>query len=524
MTLAQDGTFQIVHTKDFAEGTNSYVTILYPRLMSAGGANEIIPQLFRTAVQQLVIDCERHQSDSSTAHAAATAVDALLNRLESTMSIVEEGINLLSYSSLFTAEHALLLTFRTSLARCLRTLQYGINDCTVPPICIPSSTTQHYSGFRGRPTILLNLETVELLRSSGYTWSDIAGTLQVSRTTLWRRLNEANYEIKRFTDISDDELDSILQELQRNHPNCGQQLLQGYLRQRSITVQRRRLRESVARTDPIRRHVRWHQVVTRRTYSVQHSNSLWHVDGHHSLIRWRMVVHGGIDSYSRMIVYLKCATNNRSLTVYRLFKQATEQYGIPSRVRSDKGGENILVCQYMITVRGTDRGSHIAGSSVHNQRIEHLWRDVYRCVCSTYHELFYSMEANGFLDPVSELDLFVLHCVYLPRINKALTEFSRAWNLHPMQTARNWSPHQMMLNSMIREEHILDAVDDDFGIDPDGPIAEDEIGTVIIPETVAPISDADLDDFLSVIDTDTPFDDLAVQHYIYCKQLILSMQ
>ena len=179
-------------------------------------------------------------------------------------------------------------------------------------------------------------------------------------------MNEADYEIERFTDISDDELDNILRQLQRDHPNCGQQLLQGYLRQRGVIVQRRRLRESVARTDPIRRHVRWHQVVTRWTYSVQRSNNLWHIDGHHSLIRWRMVVHGGTDRYFRVIVYLQCATNKQSLTVYRLFKQATQQYGIPSRVRSDKGGENILVCQYMVTVRGTNRGSHIAGSSVHN--------------------------------------------------------------------------------------------------------------------------------------------------------------
>ena len=44
-----------------------------------------------------------------------------------------------------------------------------------------------------------------------------------------------------------------------------------------------------------------------------------------------------------MIVYLECLTNNQSLTVYRLFRVATEEYGVPSRVRSDKGGENILV-------------------------------------------------------------------------------------------------------------------------------------------------------------------------------------
>lgn len=75
------------------------------------------------------------------------------------------------------------------------------------------------------------------------------------------------------------------------------------------------------------------------------------------------------------------------------------------------GGENVLVCQFMVTLRGTGRASHIAGSSVHNQRIERLWCDVYRCVCSTYHELFYAMEAMGVLDPVSDMDLFVLHCV-----------------------------------------------------------------------------------------------------------------
>ena len=65
----------------------------------------------------------------------------------------------------------------------------------------------------------------------------------------------------------------------------------------------------------------------------------------------------------------------------------------------------------MITVQGSGRGSHIEGSSVHNQIIERLWPDVYRCVCSAYHELFYSMEALGILDPVDEVDLFILHCV-----------------------------------------------------------------------------------------------------------------
>ena len=95
---------------------------------------------------------------------------------------------------------------------------------------------------------------------------------------------------------------------------------------------------SVARTDPLRRLVRWHQVISRRTYSVKKSNSLWHIDGHHSLIRWRVVVHGGIDGFSRMIAYLSASTNNRALTVYGLFRAAIEEYGVPSLIQSDKGG------------------------------------------------------------------------------------------------------------------------------------------------------------------------------------------
>ena len=114
----------------------------------------------------------------------------------------------------------------------------------------------------------------------------------------------------------------------------------------------------------------------------------------------------GIDGYSRAIVYLAASTNNQSLTVYKLFTAATKELGVPSRVRSDKGGENILVCQFMLTIREINRGSHIAGSSVHNRRIEQLWCDVYRCVCSTYHDLFYTMEAMGVLDPNDDSDLF----------------------------------------------------------------------------------------------------------------------
>ena len=37
----------------------------------------------------------------------------------------------------------------------------------------------------------------------------------------------------------------------------------------------------------------------------------WHVDGHHKLIKWKLVTHGGIDGFSRD---LKCSNNNTAET------------------------------------------------------------------------------------------------------------------------------------------------------------------------------------------------------------------
>ena len=102
--------------------------------------------------------------------------------------------------------------------------------------------------------------------------------------------------------------------------------------------------------------------------------------------RWRLIVHGGIDGYSRMITYLHCSSNNRSETVLSLFEEATHRLGLPSRVRCDMGVENRAVSMYMLShpLRGPNRNSVLVGRSVHNQRIERLWRDVFSGVLSLF--------------------------------------------------------------------------------------------------------------------------------------------
>ena len=93
-----------------------------------------------------------------------------------------------------------------------------------------------------------------------------------------------------------------------------------------------------------------------------------------------MVVHGAVDGYSRIPVYLRCSNNNRAETVLTLFKNAVQKFGLPSRVRCDRGGENVDVSMFMLShpLRGPNRGSVLVGRSVHNQRVERMWRDIFQ--------------------------------------------------------------------------------------------------------------------------------------------------
>ena len=173
------------------------------------------------------------------------------------------------------------------------------------------------------------------------------------------------------------------------------------------------------------------------------------------VLRWRLVIHGGNDGYTRIPVYLKCSSNNKADTVLQLFIEAVEEYALPSCVRSDKGGENIWVASYVLEHpnRGVGRVSMITGRSVHNQRIERLWQDLFEGVLYVYYHLFHHMESFSQLDPSNSLRLFCLHYVYIPQINRHLEIWKQGYVRYSIRTAGNRSPMQLYILGLLSQRH-----------------------------------------------------------------------
>lgn len=355
-----------------------------------------------------------------------------------------------------------------------------------------------YKHTSGRPTILISENAIRILRKEGFSWKKIATIFGISSKTIQRRRREFNIpdDIGEYTQLTNEQIDGVVRIIRQEQPFSGQIIIMGTLRSLGIKIHRQRLRDSLYRIDSFRIVNRWAHIIPRRVYHVAGPNSLWHIDGNHKLIKWKFVIHGGIDGFTRMITFLHCSSNNRSETVLKYFLDGCNKFGIPIRVRADKGGENILVKNWMENYRGLNQGSFIAGLSVHNQRIERLWVDLKNVVLKMYSAVFHFLEEHHNLVTNNMVYMFCLHYIFLPRINRSLEIFVDSWNNHSIRTEHNSTPRQLFIKGMIengfRGMENLDININEYGIDWEGPVPTENIEQVVCEDPHKVLTDEHL--------------------------------
>ena len=122
----------------------------------------------------------------------------------------------------------------------------------------------------------------------------------------------------------------------QQYPRDGEVMVTGHLAHRGIHVTLAKLQASIHHVDPQGVGRRSLHTIKRKMYEVPYSNYVWHLDSHHKLIRWRIVIHAAIDGYSRKLMYASCANNNRANTVLQYYSNAVAKFGLPERVRSER--------------------------------------------------------------------------------------------------------------------------------------------------------------------------------------------
>lgn len=169
---------------------------------------------------------------------------------------------------------------------------------------MPEPVTVEHTARVGRPRKHINAKFLQEAMDSkrNISISKLAKVVGVHRNTLRYYLKLHNVDTG-FSRISDQNLDLLIKTFQHTKPDSGIRYLVGFLRHHGLKVQKERIRASIGRVDRLGQKIRHRRTAKaqRKRYNVSRPNALWHIDGHHKMILWGIVIHGCIDGYSRTV-------------------------------------------------------------------------------------------------------------------------------------------------------------------------------------------------------------------------------
>ena len=128
----------------------------------------------------------------------------------------------------------------------------------------------------------------------------LAEAINVHPNTLHHQLRMHDL-YRRFSEISDSDLDILIHHYKKNKPNSGMCYVIGFLKHHGLCIQKTRVRMTLRHMDGLGQALRNHEAIDQCVYTVPRSNYLWHTDGHHKLIKWGVVIHGFVDGHCRTV-------------------------------------------------------------------------------------------------------------------------------------------------------------------------------------------------------------------------------
>ena len=116
---------------------------------------------------------------------------------------------------------------------------------------------------------------------------------------------------KKYSSLTNTELDELIACFKTGHLESGLYYMVGFLCRHGYHVQYSHVQHSLHWLDHVGQVLKNWKLRKRCKYHVKQPNALWHIDSHHKLIWWGIVIHGAIDGF--------CHTVSHSLAAVVLF-------------------------------------------------------------------------------------------------------------------------------------------------------------------------------------------------------------
>ena len=175
------------------------------------------------------------------------------------------------------------------------------------------------------------------------------------------------------------------------------------------------------------------KTMKRRTYEINGSFDVFHIDGNYKIKRFGFVIRECIDGFNRKLIWLFVSTaNNDPLVAANFCLRAITNLGrARNTLRMDLGTEKVY-CEELQVLFTKNSNSFLYVASARNQRIKAFWSRIKKLNLSWWMDFSNLIKSKNF-NPGSQFHREALIFSFMPVIQAQLNDFVRIWNIRKIR-------------------------------------------------------------------------------------------